>query len=71
MRSPSPEVVVETEDLTKWLLSLLTRELRIAELRLSGMTVNHIANLEGKSRRTLERMLHEIRETWMKATRDR
>ncbi len=69
---PAPEVSVFLEDDYRWLMSLLGPELRqIVELRTMGQTIDRIAERQGKSRRTIERMFQEIRGIWEDAQRDR
>ena len=60
-----PEAQAISADLERWLLDLLGPELReIAEARFEGKSIDRIAERRGKSRRTIERMLQEIRAIW-------
>jgi DNA-directed RNA polymerase specialized sigma24 family protein len=66
-----PDTKIVLEDLERWLLSLLGSELNeIAEARIDGKTIDQIAKRMGKSRRTIERMLQDIRAIWSSARRD-
>ena len=59
------------QELDRWLLSILGDELRgVAEDRIEGLTIDSIAQRRGKSRRTVERRLQEIRAIWEQALRD-
>jgi RNA polymerase sigma factor (sigma-70 family) len=58
-------------ELNRWLLSILGDELRgVAEDRIAGLTIDSIAQRRGRSRRTVERRLQEIRAIWEQALRD-
>jgi len=66
-----PETEVVSKDLDQWLLSILGPELgEIAESRMSGKSIDQIARRRGKSPRTIERKLQEIRAIWNSALRD-
>jgi hypothetical protein len=66
-----PDTDVVSKDLDQWLLSILGSELcEIAESRISGNSIDQIAKRRGKSSRTIQRMLYEIRAIWNSALRD-
>ena len=68
---PPPEASLMFNDQYSWLIGLLDRDLQqVAELRLVGKTIDQIAEKQGKSRRTIERMFQEIRAIWGAALRD-
>ncbi len=65
---PGPEAEAIARDQTEWLLSLVDPSVRqIAAWRLDGFTVNEIATISGRPRRTVQREFARIRKIWRRA----
>jgi hypothetical protein len=69
---PAPEADLVAHEESMWLLRLVNPAvLDVAANRLEGLTVTQLAINRGSSRRTIERILHEVMKVWLKALRDR